>query len=355
MRIDVLIPRTVTRHTPLRATRASSQAADSDDDFVSTQHRRRPFVRLARGIGVFLCAALAACSLPAPIEAPSGQPRIWDVRAERFVSERQLVADIAAARYRLLGEVHDNPAHHDIRARLIIAIADTGARPAVVFEQFDLDHDDALLAAQAARADAEQLAEAGRLDRKSWKWPLHKPILEAALSMRLPVRAGNSSRAQLRGDLQAAAVKNTDAIWYARLHAARWTESHARILRAEIIESHCGQLPEAIVPRLVLAQRIRDATLAQALVSAATADGAVLIAGNGHVRADIAVPVYLNVAGLPDAGARSVSVGFIEVRPEDERAGAFPRQLVADHPGFDYIWVTQPVARDDPCERLSRQ
>ena len=310
---------------------------------------------MARGIGVFLCAALAACSSRVPIDAPSGQPRIWDVRAERFVSERQLVADIAAARYRLLGEVHDNPAHHGIRARLIVAIADTGARPAVVFEQFDLDHDDALLAAQAARTDAEQLVEAGKFDRNSWKWPLHKPILEAALSTRLLVRAGNVSRARLRGDFQAEVVTNTDAIWYPRLRAARWTESHARMLRAEIIDSHCGQLPEAIVPRLVLAQRVRDAAFAQALVSAATDDGAVLIAGNGHVRADIAVPVYLNVAGLPDAGGRSVSVGFIEVRPGDEHAGASPWQLVADHPGFDYIWVTQPVARDEPCERFSRQ
>ena len=148
---------------------------------------------------------------------------------------------------------------------------------------------------------------------------------------------------------------NTNAIWYARLHAAPWTESHAHMLRAELIDSHCGQLPEAIVPRLILAQRVRDAALAQALVSAATADGAVLIAGNGHVRADIAVPVYLNVAGLPDAGGRFVSVGFIEVRPDDEHTGAFPRRLVADHPGLDYVWVTQPVARDDPCERFARQ
>ena len=321
---------------------------------LSRRSGRRPFVCMASGI-VVLCAALAACSSRAPIDAPSGQPRIWDVRAERFVSERQLVADIAAARYRLLGEVHDNPAHHDIRARLIAAIADTGARPAVVLEQFDLDHDDALLGAQAARTDAEQLVEAGKFDRNSWKWPLHKPIIEVALATRLLVRAGNVSRAQLRGDFQAEVVTNTDAIWYPRLRAAHWTESHAHMLRAEIIDSHCGQLPEAIVPRLVLAQRVRDAALAQALVSAATADGAVLIAGNGHVRADIAVPVYLNVAGLPDAGGRSVSVGFIEVRPGDEHDGAFPGQLVADHPGFDYIWVTQPVARDDPCERFSRQ
>jgi uncharacterized iron-regulated protein len=265
------------------------------------------------------------------------------------VSESQLAADLAAARYRLLGEVHDNPAHHEIRARLISTIAATGARPAVVFEQFDLPRDEALRAAQAVGADAEQLAEAGQLDRKAWLWPLHEPILEAALAMRLPVRAGNLSRADLRGDLPTAVDRDTNAIWYARLHAGRWTEAQAAALRTDIVEGHCRRLPEAIVPRLVLAQRVRDAAMAQALVSDATAGGAILIAGNGHVRADLGVAVYLHAAGLPDADARSVSLGVIEVSADDESASDFPWQVVADHPGFDYIWFTPPVSRDDPC------
>jgi uncharacterized iron-regulated protein len=269
------------------------------------------------------------------------------------VSESQLAADLAAARYRLLGEVHDNPAHHEIRARLIRTIAATGARPAVVFEQFDLTRDEALRAAQAAGADAEQLAEAGQLDRKAWVWPLHQPILEAALAMRLPVRAGNLSRAELRGDLPTAVDRDTNATWYARLHAARWTEAQAAALRTDIVESHCRRLPEAIVPRLVLAQRVRDATMAQALVSDATAGGAILIAGNGHVRADLAVPVYLHAAGLPGADARSVSLGIVEASADDERVDDFPRQVVAADPGFDYLWLTPPVSRDDPCTGLT--
>jgi uncharacterized iron-regulated protein len=323
------------------------------DTFNSAHRRPLPATRAARGIGVFFCAALAACSSPAPSGRTDPGPRIWDVRAARFVGEAQLVAALAAARYRLLGEVHDNPAHHDIRARLITAIAATGARPAVVFEQFDLDHDAALMAAQAAGADPEQLATAGRLDRKAWGWPLHKPILEAALAAHLPVRAGNLSRAQFGGELQAAIDKELNAIWYARLHAARWTEAQAAALRADIVESHCRKLPEAIVPHLVLAQRMRDATMAQALVNDATAGGAVLIAGNGHVRADLAVPVYLHAAGLPDADARSVSLGLIEVGADDQRAADFPRQVITDNPGFDYVWLTPAVARGDPCERFS--
>ena len=308
--------------------------------------------RGGRAIVLSLCTALAACSSAPLIEGPVSGPRIWNVRENRFVGEADLVAQLAVARYRLLGEVHDNPAHHQIRARLITRIAATGARPAVVLEQFDLDRDEALAAAQAAGADAEELVDAGGLDRKSWGWPLHEPIVDAALAMRLPLRAGNLSRVQL-GTLQAGAIPRAGASWYARFHAARWTDAQAAGLRNDIVESHCHRLPEAIVPRLVLAQRARDAAMAQALVDDATMDGAILIAGNGHVRADRGVPVYLHAEGLRDADARSISVGIIEASPEDERRSDFPQQVIADHPGFDYVWLTEAAARDDPCERIA--
>lgn len=292
-----------------------------------------------------LVLGLTACASPALVESSSQDPRIYDVHERRFVSEAALVADLAGARYRLLGEIHDNPAHHAIRARLITRIAQTGARPAVVFEQFDLDHDGALRAAQAAGGDAERLADAGVLDRKGWHWPLHEPIIAAALAMHLAVRAGNLSRAELRSGPQ----ESGNAIGHARLAAARWTREDARDLSAEIAESHCGMLPESAVPRLVLAQRERDAAMAQALVDDATGDGAILIAGNGHVRADRGVPLYLHAAGLPDADARSVSVGFVEMKPDGERGVDSIYRLVAEHPGFDYLWLTPGVAREDPC------
>jgi uncharacterized iron-regulated protein len=303
-------------------------------------------------IGVLLCAALAVGRSPAMGADPAPQPRIWDIDAARFIDEPMLVAGLAGARFRLLGEVHDNPAHHVIRARLIAGVAATGARPAVVLEQLDLDRDQAVRAAQAAGADAERIADVGRLDRKAWDWPVHKPIFEAALGNKLPIRAGNVPRERLRGDPQAA-ENDSSAIWYARIRAARWTEAQAAALRADIVEGHCNKLPESVVPRIVLAQRLRDAAMAQALVDDATATGAILIAGNGHARADLAVPVYLHAPGLPGADARSVSLGLIEVTPEDEHAADFPRQVIAEHPGFDYLWFTPPAAREDPCAGLA--
>ncbi len=299
----------------------------------------------ARAIAVaWGIAMLAACATtPA---TTNGTARIFDVNGQRYIDEATLAARLAATRYRLLGEVHDNPEHHALRARLVGALATRGVHPAVVFEQFDLDHEAALRATQTPGTDAETLADAGQLDRRGWRWPLHKPIVEAALRAGLPIHAGNLSRAAI--DVAERSSQKPDARWYTRLRAARWSETQARELHDEIADSHCGQLPASVVPRLVLAQRIRDAAMAQALVDDATADGAILIAGNGHVRADLGAPIYLHAPGLPDASAPSLSIGFVEVTPEEAQQPDFPRGL-ADPGEFDYLWITAKATREDPC------
>ena len=300
---------------------------------------------LARSIAVAWGIVMVAACATAPATT-NGAARIFDVNGQRYIDEPTLVARLAATRYRLLGEVHDNPEHHALRARLVGALAARGMHPAVVFEQFDLDHEAALRAAQTPATDAETLADAGQLDRRGWRWPLHKPIVEAALRAGLPIHAGNLSRAAI--DAAERSSQKPDAAWYARLRAAHWSETQARKLHDEIADSHCGQLPASVVPRLVLAQRIRDAAMAQALVTDATRDGAILIAGNGHVRADLGVPAYLHPPGLPDASPPSVSVGFVEVTAEEARQPDFPRGL-ADPGAFDYLWITAKATRDDPC------
>ncbi|HEX4883108.1 MAG TPA: ChaN family lipoprotein [Casimicrobiaceae bacterium] len=297
-----------------------------------------------------LLALLAACTLPARPHGSDLVGRIWDVAARRFVDEPALVEALAAVRYPLLGERHDNPAHHVLRARLITALAARGSHAAVVLEPFDLEHDGALQAAQQAGGDAERLADAGRLDRKAWAWPLHKPIVEAALQASLPVRAGNLSRDTLRANL-AAALDDPQTAWAARLRRSPWTDAQARTLEADIVEGHCGTLPATAVARIALAQRARDAAMAQALVDAATASGAVLIAGNGHVRADVGVPAYLHAPAAAGARGLSISVGFVEVPREAER-DADPHALAARQRGFDYVWFTAEVEREDPCARM---
>jgi uncharacterized iron-regulated protein len=316
-----------------------------------------------RRFGSFLTlsalALLAGCATPTRVDVPAASP-IVDVARRTTIDEAALVDALAGVRFRLLGEIHDDPAHHVARARLVRDIARRGLRPAVVFEQFDLEHDVALVAAQTPGATPEALATAGELDRKGWDWPLHAPIVAAALDAHLPIRAGNLSRqridALVRAGVRASAGPN--ARWLVRLNRAAWSDAQARTLHDEIVESHCNMLPAAVVPRLVLGERMRDAAMAQALVDDATADGAILVAGDGHARANLGVPVYLHAPGLPGAKASSISVGFVEPdtppgAPVALDAGTIVR-LVADHPGFDYLWVTPRVARPDPCAAFRR-
>jgi uncharacterized iron-regulated protein len=138
-----------------------------------------------RGL-LFALFIVAGCASGPPAGGLEG--RLWDVRAERFISEEELLARLRAARYRLLGEVHDHPAHHTLRAGLLAKLGPAEA----YFEQFDRENDAALQAAQAGGADADALARAGRME-KNWNWPLYRPLVEASLAARLPVRAANLS------------------------------------------------------------------------------------------------------------------------------------------------------------------
>jgi uncharacterized iron-regulated protein len=288
------------------------------------------------GMGI----AIAACAATPPRATDGTQPRIVDVRAGRFIGEAALVDALAGAQFVLLGERHDNPAHHAMRARWITAIAERGRRPAVVLEAFDLEHDAALRAGQRDATNAEQLADAGRLDRKAWRWPLHRPIVDAALSAGLPLRAGNVSSARL-GELVQQAASDTN-----RFSNVPWSASQQATLTEEIVEGHCRKLPADAVPRLVLAQRLRDDAMAQALVDAATAHGAILVAGNGHVRKDLGVPPYFR-ARVSQASV--VSVGLVEADPRSQAAAV---EVAAKHAEFDYVVVTEAVARPDPCATI---
>jgi uncharacterized iron-regulated protein len=289
-----------------------------------------------------------------PREHALTSPQIWDVAAQRFIDEDGLVGRLGRARFRLLGEVHDNPEHHRIRAELIRRMAATGVKPAVVFEQFDLDRDAALVAAQADartagnRLGAEALAAAGALDRKGWMWPLHEPVLSAALAAGLPVRAANLPRAELMRTARAPADQPGTVRGQARLTSAAWTPAQEATLRTDIAEGHCGKLPAEVLPPIVRAQRLRDAAMADALVAAATSDGAILIAGDGHVRRDVAVPVYLR----GDEGS-VVSVGLIETDPDERSEPALSSRLASAPPPYDFVWITGATPRDDPCAGIS--
>ena len=206
----------------------------------------------------------------------------------------------------LLGEVHDNPQHHLVRADILWPRWDDGApagdaRPAAVFEHIRADQKDsiALFYEQASRSRRLWTA-ADLLDTLGWKdsgWPaaeIFHPLYDGALWGKMPILAGDPPRERIKG----LAKGDSSGLGEADLALIKLTEElpqpQVDALSGELVGSHCGVMPASAFGSMNLAQRYRDAHLARALVDAAVANGAAfLLAGNGHVRTDRAVPWYV--------------------------------------------------------------
>jgi len=270
------------------------------------------------------CAALGACSSTLVLEDHPLAGRIWDARAGAFISREELLVRLPGAERIILGEIHDNPLHHRLQRQVLDSLVAAGRRT-LAMEQLDVEHQPALDAARARSADAEALADAGRLNRKGWNWPLYKPLVQFALDHGWPIAAANLSRADARR-IVADPSSSKLAPAPSALHAA---------LENDIVDGHCGRRPEAkLLAGMIEAQRARDSRMAEALA----ARPSVLIAGAGHARLDRGVPLYL-------PAGRLVSIAFIEVEAGRLEPQDYPRD-------FDYLWFTPRAVRDDPCKAL---
>ncbi|MBS0413743.1 MAG: ChaN family lipoprotein [Proteobacteria bacterium] len=267
-------------------------------------------------------AALAGCAALRPAPPPSTATPTPDAAA-------RLDAALRARPLVLLGEVHDNAAQHTLRAEALHRwLARSGARPALLMEQFDRERQpalDAVLAQPGATVDA--LIAAGWPDgRAGWDWALYRPYLALVFEFALPLVAANVSRADARRI-------GSDGLAAHGFDAAV-PDDVLRGQQRAIVDGHCGQASDTLAARLAHAQIARDQFMARQLARHA-GRGAVLLAGNGHVRRDIGVPRW-----LPAALQRGCTVvGLLEAPP-----------AAAEQPAYDVKIVTEaPATRGDPC------
>jgi uncharacterized iron-regulated protein len=277
--------------------------------------------------------------------------RIWHVSRGRFVAEPAMLARLARSRYVLLGEKHDNPDHHRLQARVVEALAGAGRRPAVVFEMFTVAQAPALARHLAERPrDAAGIAEAVNWKASGWpSWTMYEPIARAALGAGAPIVAANFDAAEVRA-LRRDGTAALDPAFAARYALdAPPAAAVERAMADEIRQAHCGHAPDRILPGMIAVQRARDARFADAMLGAA-GDGAVLIAGAGHVRNDRGVPDFLRRAA-PDA--RVATVGFVEVEASRTDPPDYGARFGGRLP-FDYAWFTPATTDEDPCEKFRR-
>jgi uncharacterized iron-regulated protein len=199
--------------------------------------------------------------------------------------------------------------------------------------------------------DAQGLGAAVAFEAGWGPWDAYRPIAEAALAAGLPLVAGNLARAELRRASAPPGPERDDALRAALGLDRPYPENARHELARRIEEGHCGRVPPGALDAMVDAQRARDGALARALVATGQ-DGAILIAGTGHTRADLGVPWLLRSEA---PGATAASVAFVEVQRED-RSPALALRAATDAAGpHDFLWFTPRVDDLDPCTRFQQQ
>ena len=212
----------------------------------------------------------------------------------------------------LAGEIHDNPKHHELRALLGFA-----NYPAIVLEQLTRDQSpalDAFAAKIAGKVNEKSLDEfkvALDWDKSGWAKYAYDPVLRAALLAQHPIFAGDAPHDTIKKiATEGAGAVPSDAIAKLKLDVALGDKADAASA-AEIEEAHCGMIAKTAIPNMALAQRYRDATLADTAVEAMSKHhSALLLAGNNHVRTDRGVPWYVR-ARMPNK--KIISIMLLEV------------------------------------------
>ncbi|WP_417316907.1 ChaN family lipoprotein [Emcibacter sp.] len=294
--------------------------------------------------------------------------KIWDTKQQAFIAEKQLLNHLKKMRFVLLGEVHDNKSHHDRQAKLLERLIGSGQARAVVFEMVDRSKQNAFAIfrgrfqtpgpdTESVRHDATGLEILLDWKNSGWpNWDWYKPLFDIAMLKNLPLGAGGLSRhdvgavhkqglAGLSPDLREILSPWLDI---------EWPDNLEQRSRREIREGHCNALPENILPAFSLIQRLRDASMSQSLMeqSLKSLDGqAILIAGNGHVRNDMAVPYFLLKRGADSVA----SVGMLEIRKELQKPSDYARIYDLDGLPFDFVIFTKAAEREDPCAMFKQK
>lgn len=258
--------------------------------------------------------------------------QIFDATTQSPLSEETLVKQLQGADVVLLGELHDNPHHHTARAQLITLLND--ARRTVVAEH--------LSAASSVIFSGSTLGalESAGFSPQSWGWPLHAPLFDAIRASGASVVGGNLpkgfSKDIFKNRQQAFPAQSLRVYQQSPL-----ADTARQSLDQDLINGHCGQLPEQYLEPMRLVQRATDISMAIELIKNKPA---LLVAGNGHVRKDYGVP---QVLAATDAALKIVSIGFYE------QSSDMGEQLQSLGAKYDFVWFTEPAKRENPCENFT--
>lgn len=279
--------------------------------------------------------------------------KIWDVKQQLFINQDALVTQVLDSEYLLLGERHDNLVHHEHQTWIIHQLLKAQRQASVAFEMID-NYQGARIARQEVTS-ADQLISILNQFKTGWKYEQrYKSLFEEVLAAGYHIDSANLNRKRLMHTVMQGEDK-LPALYKDMLERTPLTSEQMAVLQEEINQSHCNMLDDKTARKMTLGQRVRDVIMAQSLLNSKQPIK-VLIAGNGHVLNDRAVPLYVRSRlKQKSKHARILTIGFIEVEANANNVSDYEQRWGGKNIPFDVVWFTPQVQREkNQCDQLRK-
>lgn len=276
-----------------------------------------------------------------------------------------------------LSEKHDNPMHHAIQHRVIQSLIDQGRAPFLGFEFFSYQETPLLL----NLVDAGRKKHSPKMEKKveqrireklEWKsqsntmWGYYWDLIRLAADNGFPA-AGLDLCATQKRRITRKGLEGLSPIELQQLFSTGLSNTaYESYMKSVFVSVHCGMDHGRMTGRLYDTWVARNDRMALSVVELFNAvqtqdrDGAgrktgpvVIIIGAGHT--DYGLGVMDRVHHLkPNATQTNVAITEIEREPTDLTQYLAPLSLEGFDPvpPADYLWFTQRVAYEDPCEKF---
>jgi uncharacterized iron-regulated protein len=289
---------------------------------------KRALTLLISTLPIIMCSNLVLAKELMP-KFDSSTPlagKIWDLNNRHFITEEQLVSDIAQSDWVLLGENHENHDHHRIEKNLIETISYLGKLGNVALEMANQDQQQAL---DQQRNNPDVSAEDLNWSR-GWPWSWYADVVRSAL-----IHANKVIGADLAREQQMQAYMDNEI----ELPNGPYRDFMDEIL----YESHCGKLPNSQLANMLRVQIARDTAMGGVLIENSTKKLDIYIAGTMHTRYDTGVTRVANL--------NSTTILMVAAGPESDPAKYIPESFQPE-PIADYIIFTPETEPVDHCEKI---
>nr|NLU59926.1 hypothetical protein [Pseudomonas sp. BIGb0427] len=276
-------------------------------------------------IGAGLALLVGCASVNAPV-ADSAYTRVesripeWGAIIElgsgKQVSPTQLLDELAPAHTVMVGEVHDNFAHHLIEQWLATHLAKRRPQGAVVLEMLDSDQQRPVAEVQAWLGQGNQVRSQRLQQIIHWdpRWAGSNTAHDGSADASASGTAGRQP-----GGRRAQASDGNSA---SQPRRSVPSPAIAARQRQQIKQMHCGQIDAARMNAMLAIQHARDQRMAQVLDNAQAPR--LLLAGVLHTLKSLGAPQYLG-QGASDPGLK-----VLVIAEQDHRLSASDA---------DYVWM----------------